>query len=93
MIVVRGKIESRYKGTWTDRTGEVKPKVLYLVQDEDGSGIPVTDWDCEDEPFPIGQDVEMEIFIRIYNVNTGNPRVSYNRRNKRKNGPQNMEAF
>ena len=54
------------KGEYTDRNGEIHGKIVYNVADEDGTITRVTDFQCEEKPFSIDQEIDVPVRVSCY---------------------------
>lgn len=66
MIKLFGKVKARYRGEYTDRNGEVHNKIVYSVSDDDGTITRITDFQCEDKPFSIDQEIDIPVRVSCY---------------------------
>lgn len=90
MIKCVGKVKGRYKGSYTDKNGEIKTKIVYQIQDSEGTMHQVTDFECIEQPFAIDQEVDVPVLISCFQ-NGGN--IKYSLIKKRSVSFSNMEAF
>ena len=66
MLKYSGKVKGRFKGTYTDRNGEVRTKIVYNVVDDDYAVNSITDYNCTSDPFCIDENIEVPVKISAY---------------------------